>query len=62
MNRRNLLRATAWGAAGLLTGVRPAFAADAEIEVSPQAAGATISPHIYEHFIEHLDAVIYDDI
>jgi alpha-N-arabinofuranosidase len=62
MNRRNLLRATAWGAAGLLTGVRPAFAADAEVEVSPQAAGATISPHIYGHFIEHLGAVIYDGI
>jgi alpha-N-arabinofuranosidase len=62
MNRRNLLRATASAAAGLIAGLRPAFAADAEIEVSPQAAGPQISPHIYGHFIEHLGAVIYDGI
>src|ERR1039458_911642 len=62
MNRRNLLRATACATAGLLAGLRPAFAADAEIDVSPQAAGPLISPHIYGHFIEHLGAVIYDGI
>src|ERR1017187_5931599 len=62
MNRRNLLRATACATAGLLAGLRSAFAADAEIGVSPQAAGPLISPHIYGHFIEHLGAVIYDGI
>ena len=62
MNRRNLLRAAACTTAGLMAGLRPAFAADAEIEVSPQAAGPEISPHIYGHFIEHLGAVIYDGI
>ena len=62
MNRRKLLHATACAAAGAIAGLRPAFAADAEIEVSPQAAGPSISPHIYGHFIEHLGAVIYDGI
>src|ERR1039458_3381462 len=62
MKRRNLLRATACATAGLIAGLRPAFAADAEIDVSPQAAGPLFSPHIYGHFIEHLGAVIYDDI
>src|ERR1017187_4867485 len=62
MNRRNLLRATACATAGLLAGLRSAFAADAEIDVSPQADGPLISPHIYGHFIEHLGAVIYDGI
>src|ERR1035438_2188580 len=62
MKRRNLLRATACATAGLIAGLRPAFAADAEIDVSPQAAGPLISPHIYGHFIEHLGAVIYDGI
>ena len=62
MNRRNLLRAAACTTAGLMAGLRPAFAAGAEIEVSPQAPGPAISPHIYGHFIEHLGAVIYDGI
>ena len=62
MNRRNLIRAAASATAGLIAGLRPAFAADAEVEVSPQAAGPQISPHIYGHFIEHLGAVIYDGI
>ncbi len=62
MNRRNLIRAAASATAGLIAGLRPAFAADAEIEISPQAAGPQISPHIYGHFIEHLGAVIYDGI
>jgi alpha-N-arabinofuranosidase len=59
MNRRQLLRTAA---AGLLAGLRPVFAADAEIEVSPQSPGPEISPHLYGHFIEHLGAVIYDGI
>ena len=63
MNRRSLLRAAACTAAGLAAGLRPVFAADAEIEVSlPPPAGPQISPHIYGHFIEHLGAVIYDGI
>ena len=62
MNRRNLLRTTACVAGGLMAGLRPAFAADADIEVSLQVAGPQISPHIYGHFIEHLGGVIYDGI
>ena len=62
MNRRNILRAAACATAGLMAGLRPAFAADAEIEVSLLAPGPPISPHIYGHFIEHLGAVIYDGI
>ena len=62
MNRRNLLRASACATAGLIAGLRPAFAADADIEVSPQAAGPEINPHLYGHFIEHLGGVIYDGI
>jgi alpha-N-arabinofuranosidase len=41
---------------------RPAFAAEAEITVSPENPGATIDPHVYGHFIEHLGGVIYDGI
>ncbi len=62
MNRRTLLRVSAGAAAGLIAGVRPALAADAEIEITPQDAGPEISPHIYGHFIEHLGGVIYDGI
>ncbi len=62
MNRRSLLRATACTAAGLAAGLRPVFAADAEIEVALHAPGARISRHLYGHFIEHLGAVIYDGI
>ena len=62
MYRRNLLRASACAAAGLIAGVRPALAADAEIEITPQDADPEISPHLYGHFIEHLGAVIYDGI
>jgi alpha-N-arabinofuranosidase len=43
-------------------GPRSAFAADADVELTPQEAGPEISPHIYGHFIEHLGGVIYDGI
>jgi alpha-L-arabinofuranosidase len=48
----------------MLTGLGTAqtTAARAQIEVSPQDAGAEISKHIYGHFIELLGAVIYDGI
>src|SRR4051794_22195493 len=62
MDRRNLLRTTIGATAAAIAGLRPALAADAEIEISPLAPGATISPHIYGQFIEHLGAVIYDGI
>ena len=62
MNRRSFLKAGA--SAAIVTLARPnlAFAADAEIQVSPGEPGAVISPHIYGHFIEHLGGVIYDGI
>ena len=62
MNRRSFLKAGA--SAAIVTLARPnlAFAADAEIQVSPGEAGAVISPHIYGHFIEHLGGVIYDGV
>jgi alpha-N-arabinofuranosidase len=41
---------------------RPAFAADALVEVSPGEPAHHISPHIYGHFIEHLGGVVYDGI
>ena len=56
MNRRTFLGATAGALA------TPALAADAQIEISPRHPGATISKHIYGHFIEHLGGVIYDGI
>src|SRR4030081_836735 len=62
MHRRDLLRVSACAAAGLMAGARPAFAADAEIEITPQEASPEISPHIYGHFIEHLGGVIYDGV
>src|SRR2546426_6436759 len=37
-------------------------AADASIELRPADAGATISPQLYGHFIEHLGGVIYDGV
>lgn len=61
MPRRTFLKATAVGAAAFAwSGL--AKAAEAEIEVNPEAAGVSISPHIYGHFIEHLGGVIYDGI
>ena len=62
MHRRNFLRSTAFASAALITGVRPAFAADAEIEITPKDGAAEISPHLYGQFIEHLGGVIYDGI
>jgi alpha-N-arabinofuranosidase len=62
MHRRDLLRFSACAAAGFVTGARTAFAADADIEITPQSAGPEISPHIYGQFIEHLGGVIYDGI
>src|SRR5450432_4127633 len=62
MHRIDLLRVSAYAAAGLVAGTRSAFAADAEIEITPQVAGPEISPHLYGHFIEHLGGVIYDGI
>lgn len=62
MHRRNLLRVSACTAAGLIAGARPALAADADIEITPDETGPEISPHIYGHFIEHLGGVIYDGI
>ena len=60
MLRRTFLRASA--VASVLGKASSAFAADAEIEISPNRAGAEISPHIYGQFIEHLGGVIYDGI
>src|SRR5271155_1158192 len=62
MNRRNFLRASAYLSAGMAAGVRPAFAADADIEITALDGGPTISPHLYGQFIEHLGGVIYDGI
>ncbi|QOY88107.1 alpha-N-arabinofuranosidase [Paludibaculum fermentans] len=62
MQRRTLLRTAAGALAGFAAAVRPALAADADIEITPRADGDTISPHIYGHFIEHLGTVIYDGI
>jgi alpha-N-arabinofuranosidase len=62
MQRRTLLKTGACAALGALIAPRAAWAADAEIELSPETPGATISPHIYGHFIEHLGGVIYDGI
>jgi alpha-L-arabinofuranosidase len=62
MNRRNFLRASAYLSAGAVAGVRPALAADADIEITAHEAGPIISPHLYGQFIEHLGGVIYDGI
>jgi alpha-N-arabinofuranosidase len=62
MQRRTFLRASACAATGWLAGVRPALAAEAEIEITPQETGPEISPHLYGHFLEHLGGVIYDGI
>ena len=61
MNRRGFLRASACASAALIAG-RTAFAADAEIEITPDANGPEISPHLHGHFIEHLGGVIYDGV
>ena len=61
MRRRAFLRTAGAGAAAL--GVwRPAFAAEADVVLTPSEPGPAIDPHIYGHFIEHLGGVIYDGI
>jgi alpha-L-arabinofuranosidase len=62
MNRRNFLRASAYVSAGVIAGVTPALAADADIEITALQTGPAISPHLYGQFIEHLGGVIYDGI
>src|SRR5882672_6875268 len=62
VNRRTFLKAGASVAITSLAGSSPAFAADAEIVLSPGDTGAVISPHVYGHFIEHLGGVIYDGV
>jgi hypothetical protein len=46
MDRRNFLRTSAVASATLIAGVRPAFAADTEIEITPQDGASEISPHL----------------
>src|SRR5471032_2483640 len=65
MNRRAFLKtlAAATAASALRSRLVAAESvADTEIVLRPQLAGATISPHIYGHFIEHLGGVIYDGV
>ena len=62
MNRRDFLKAGAAATVGVLATSRLAFAADAEIVLSPGEPGSVISPHLYGHFIEHLGGVIYDGV
>jgi alpha-L-arabinofuranosidase len=62
MQRRTFLRASTCAAAGWMAGVRPALAADAEIEINPSETGPEISPHLYGHFLEHLGGVIYNGV
>src|SRR6186997_3347558 len=62
MRRREALKSAAYAGVAGLIGSRDATAAEADIEIRPEAPGAVISPHIYGHFIEHLGGVIYDGI
>ncbi len=62
LNRRDFLSTSAFASAGLIAGMRPATAADAEIEITVQPEGPEISPHLYGQFIEHLGGVIYDGV
>ena len=62
MQRRTFLKTSAGAGLGALAASRSAFAADAEIELTPAKPGPVINPHIYGHFIEHLGGVIYDGI
>lgn len=73
MNRRSFLKTVAAAGAVSATGALrprlraatqtfPASAADLQIVLQPQQAGAVISPQLYGHFIEHLGGVIYDGI
>ena len=62
MQRRAFLKTAAGAGLGAVAASRSAFAADAEIVLTPGTPGPVISPHIYGHFIEHLGGVIYDGI
>src|SRR5437764_861892 len=62
MHRRSFLRTGACITAGLMTSVRPSFAADVDVEIELPESSPEISRHIYGHFIEHLGGVIYDGI
>ena len=62
MRRRAFLERAAGAGFGALAAPRFAFAADAEVVLTPGAPGPIISPHVYGHFIEHLGGVIYDGI
>jgi alpha-N-arabinofuranosidase len=62
MQRRTFLKTAAGAGFGALAATRSAFAADAEIVLTPSRPGPVISPHLYGHFIEHLGGVIYDGI
>jgi alpha-L-arabinofuranosidase len=62
MQRRTFLKSATYTGLGAWAASRRTLAADAEIELAPEKAGAVINPHIYGHFIEHLGGVIYDGI
>lgn len=62
MRRRTFLKAAGGAGFGVLGASRSAFAADAEIELTPGRPGPVINPHVYGHFIEHLGGVVYDGI
>ena len=62
MDRRRFLKSAAIGGTAILASARKSYAADCEIEIATDKPGATISPHLYGHFIEHLGGVIYDGI
>ena len=61
MNRRAFLTSAAMTVGGLAVS-RLARAADAEVMLAVDQPGATINPHLYGHFIEHLGGVIYDGV
>src|SRR5579884_276717 len=58
MQRRQLLKLIPAG----LMAARQARASDAEISVFVNEPGATISPLLHVHFIEHLGGVVYDGV
>jgi alpha-L-arabinofuranosidase len=62
IDRRRFLSCAAAAGVAAWSDLRPLLAADADIEVDPSKPGATIPPHLYGHFVEHLGGVIYDGI
>ena len=67
--RRDFIRNSAWGVAGLalsrysgLTAAAQARSADSHIEVLLEEPLGTISPNIYGHFTEDLGGVLYDGL